>query len=94
MADHMIRKQFRLSRRQNLKLQQLAKQRGTNEAEVIRQALEHEMELSDSVIKKNSKQALNNIIAYARSLRKRPEHLRGRPHKFNREELYKECDTT
>jgi hypothetical protein len=85
----MIRKQFRLSRQQNLTLKQLAKQRGTSEAEVIRQALKREMGLSDSALR-NSKQALNNIIVYARFLRKQPEHLRGKLYKFNREELYEE----
>lgn len=37
-----------------------------------------------------SKQALQNIIVYARSLRNRPELLRGKPYQFNREELYDE----
>jgi hypothetical protein len=47
------------------------------------------MGLSDSALR-NSKQALNNIIVYARFLRKQPEHLRGKLYKFNREELYEE----
>ncbi len=89
MSEHMIRKQVYLHRRQNLTLKRLAKQRGISEAEVIRQALERETELSVSAVK-DSRQALNNIIVYARSLRNRPDLLRGKPYKFNREELYKE----
>ena len=89
MSEHMIRKQVYLHRRQNLALKRLAKQRGISEAEVIRQALEHEAELT-VLTAKSSKQALKNIITYARSLRKRPEFLRGEPYQFKREELYGE----
>ncbi len=89
MSEHMIRKQIYLARRQNLTLKRLAKQRGISEAEVIRQALEREAELSVSKVK-GSKQALNNIIRYARSLRERPEFLRGESYRFEREELYRE----
>jgi hypothetical protein len=89
MSEHMVRKQIYLPRRHNLKLKRLAKQRGISEAEVIRQALEREAELSVSTAK-GSRQALNNIIVYARSLRKRPELLQGKPYVFNREQLYEE----
>jgi arsenate reductase-like glutaredoxin family protein len=89
MSEHMVRKQIYLPRRQNLTLKRLAKQRGISEAEVIRQALEREAELSVSTVQ-GSRQALNNIIVYARSLRKRPELLQGKPYVFNREQVYEE----
>lgn len=89
MSEHMIRKQIYLPRRHNLTLKRLAKQRGISEAEVIRQALEREAQLSVSTIQ-GSRQALSNIIAYARSLRRRPELLQGKPYIFNREQLYEE----
>ncbi len=89
MSEHMVRKQIYLPRRQNLTLKRLAKQRGISEAEVIRQALEREAQLSVSTVQ-GSRQALNNIIVYARSLRKRPELLQGKPYVFNREQLYEE----
>jgi len=89
MSEQMVRKQVYLHRRQNLALKQLAKQRGISEAEVIRQALEHEAELTVSSAR-GSKQALKNIITYARSLRNRPDLLRGEPYKFRREDLYGE----
>ncbi len=38
----MIRKHFRITRRQNLLIKCLAKLRGVSEADVIRQAIEHE----------------------------------------------------
>ena len=89
MSEHMVRKQIYLPRRHNLTLKRLARQRGMSEAEVIRQALEREAQLSISTIQ-GSRQALNNIIGYARSLRKRPELLQGNPYVFNREQLYEE----
>ena len=89
MTEHMVRKQIYLARRQNVTLKRLAKQRGISEAEVIRQALEREAELSVSAVQ-GSRQALNNIIVYARSLRKQPELLQGKPYVFNREQLYEE----
>lgn len=89
MSEHMVRKQVYLRQRQNLTLKRLAKQRGISEAEVIRQALEREAELSVSKVK-GSKQALDNIIRYARSLRDRSKLLRGKPYTFEREELYDE----
>lgn len=89
MSEHMVRKQIYLPRRLNLTLKRLAKQRSVSEAEVIRQALEREAELSVSTVQ-GSSQALNNIIVYARSLRKRPELLQDEPYVFNREQLYEE----
>lgn len=89
MSEHMVRKQIYLPRRHNLALKRLAKQRGISEAEVIRQALEREVQSPVSPLQ-GSRQALNNIIAYARSLRRRPELLQGKPYVFNREQLYEE----
>ena len=89
MSEHMVRKQIYLHHRQNLTLKRLAKQRGVSEAEIIRQALEHETLLSVSAVK-DSTEVLNKIITYARSLRNRPELLRGKPYRFDREELYAE----
>ncbi len=89
MSEHMIRKQIYLPRRQNLTLKRLAKQRGISEAEVIRQALDREAELSVPVVH-DSHKALEKIFAFVESLRKRPEFMQGKPYKFNREELYEE----
>ena len=37
-----------------------------------------------------SRKAPENNILYVESLHKRPEFLQGKPHKFNRDELYEE----
>jgi hypothetical protein len=92
LSEHMVRKQIYIPRRQDALLKKLAKQRGVSEAEVIRQALEREVEIAVPVTRE-SKKALDEIIAYARSLRDRPEFMQGKPYKFNREELYEERES-
>jgi hypothetical protein len=89
MAEHMVRKQIYIPKGQEALLKRLARQRGVSEAEIIRQALEREVEAPAPVLR-DSKKALDEIIAYARSLRNRPEFVSGEPYKFNREEIYKE----
>jgi hypothetical protein len=66
MSEHMVRKQIYLPRKQ------LAKQRGVSEAQVIRQALEREAQ-HIAPTAKDSKAALEEIIAFALSLRENPE---------------------
>ncbi len=92
MAELMVRKQIYLHRRQNLLLKRLAKQRGVSEAEVIRQALEHETE---RITPKNreSEKALDEIITFARALRYRRELMEGEPYRWYREEIYRDRET-
>jgi len=92
MGDTMVRKQIYLPRRQNQLIKRLAKQRGISEAEVIRQALEREAEMSTPVAR-DSKKALDEIISFARSLRERPELMQGEPVRWNRQELYEERES-
>ena len=92
MPERMVRKQIYLHRRQNQTLKRLAKQRGTSEAEVIRQALEREAALSVPSVH-DSHKALEKIFAYVESLRKRPEFMQGKPYTFNRDELYEERES-
>jgi hypothetical protein len=92
MGDTMVRKQVYLPRRQNQLIKRLAKQRGVSEAEVIRQALEREAEMSAPVVG-TSKKALDEIITFARSLRERPELMQGEPVRWNRQELYEERES-
>ena len=63
MSEHMIRKQIYIPKQQNDLLKHLANQRGTSEAEVIRQALEREVELPDPA-PKNS-QGYAKMLAFS-----------------------------
>lgn len=89
MSEYMVRKQIYIPKRQDALLKQLAKQRGISEAEVIRQALEHEVATSESAAMEREK-ALENTIAFARSLRERADFQQGEPYQWNRQELYEE----
>ena len=93
MREYMVRKQIYLPRRQNQLLKRLARQRGVSEAEIIRQALKRESEASAVTVLPDSKKALEEMIAFARSLRKRSELMKGEPYKWNREELYEERES-
>ncbi|PJH74460.1 MAG: hypothetical protein CO064_11930 [Anaerolineae bacterium CG_4_9_14_0_8_um_filter_58_9] len=92
MGDVMVRKQIYLPRQQNQLVKRLAKQRGVSEAEVIRQALKREAEMSAPVVR-DSKRALDEIIAFARSLREHSELMQGEPIRWNRQELYEERES-
>lgn len=92
MGDMMVRKQIYLPKRQNQVLKRLAKQRGISEAEVIRQALDREAEMSAPVVR-DSKKALDEMISFARSLRNRPDLMQGEPVRWNRQELYEERES-
>lgn len=89
MSEEMIRKQIYLPRRQNQMLKRLAKQRGVSEAEVIRQALERETQI-ELPAQRDSKAALDEIIAFALSLRERPQIAADAPIQWDRDELYRE----
>ncbi len=89
MSEYMVRKQIYIPKQQDALLKRLAKQRGVSEAEVIRQALEREVEASDAESAARET-ALQKMIAFAHSLRERPEFQQGEPYKWNRQELYEE----
>jgi hypothetical protein len=92
MGDMMVRKQIYLPKRQNQLVKRLAKQRGISEAEVIRQALEREAEMAAPKVR-DGKKALDEMIAFARSLREHPELMQGEPIRWNRQELYEERES-
>ena len=93
MSEHMVRKQIYIPRRQDALLKKLAKQRGVSEAEVIRQALEREVQTPVPATPRDSKKALDDMFAFVETLKNRPEFMTGEPYKFNREELYEERES-
>ena len=73
-------------------MKRAARQRGISESEVIRQALERDLKFPAPVAR-DSEKALDEIIAFARSLRERPELMQGEPYRWNREEIYAERES-
>lgn len=88
MATQMIRKQFYIQKRQDALLKRLSEARGVSEAEIVRQAIEHE------VAGKPSQTGLLATIAmdnFARLARRKRSQLKGiEPYRWNREEIYEE----
>ena len=83
-----IRKQIYLEKKQNQQLKRLAERRGVSEAEVIRQAIEHEAAAAANQPLAPNLGALAEFVEAARA--RRQLGIVGEPYKWNREELYAE----
>ena len=90
MSD-MVRKQIYLTRRHNALLKRLAKIRRVSEAEVIRQALDREVEALNLPEPLDRETAWNALVAFALSLRNR--EFTGEPYHWNRDEIYAERES-
>jgi hypothetical protein len=84
----MIRKQIYLERTQQYLLARLAKARGVSEAEVIRQAIEHEATAGHVQSVVPDATALDEIVQFA--LSRREAGVTGEPLRWNREDAYEE----
>jgi hypothetical protein len=84
----MVRKQIYIRKEHDQLLKRLAAQRGVSEAEVIRQALEQEMESKRDRPLPASQAAFEAFKREA--LARREFGVTDEPYKWNREELYEE----
>ena len=89
MTTDMVRKQIYIHRRQQALLRQLARQRGTSEAEIIRRAIDRETTFQEIPLSEDSHTALEEIIQAAYSPREQPA-ASTEPYRFNRSALYEE----
>jgi metal-responsive CopG/Arc/MetJ family transcriptional regulator len=87
MTTQMVRKQIYIPKRLDETLKRLSQKRGVSEAEIIRQALEHEG-TGKSNLPRNSQAALQEILHFS------DERLAlrdaGQPYTWNRDEIYEE----
>lgn len=90
MSEYMVRKQIYIPKRQDALLKRLAKQRGVSEAEIIRQALEREVEAPTFV--QNREKAFAKMLAFA-DQRKVKYSGQGEPFKWKRDEIYEERES-
>jgi hypothetical protein len=92
MTTDMVRKQIYIHRQQQNLLRQLARQRGTSEAEIIRCAIDRETSLQEIPFSVDSHTALEEIIQSAYAGQDRS--VTGvEPYRFNRDELYDERES-
>jgi hypothetical protein len=85
----MIRKQIYIQRRQEAQLKRLAKQRGMSEAEIIRRALDNELNVVAAPRVPSDPLAWEKALAFMRSLHARGP-LPNRRRDWKREDLYEE----
>lgn len=84
MTD-MVRKQIYIHRRHADWLSRLAEARGVSEAEIVRQAIEHEIIGASSSAVRSSLQAWEAIVAFANNRRELPAE--GKPYQWRREDV-------
>ena len=90
MTTQMIRKQIYLPKRLDDSLKRLSKKRGVSEAEVIRQALEHESS-AGNMLHHDSQAAVEAILRFSDERLALKEMAK--PYTWNRDELYDERES-
>jgi len=86
----MIRKQVYIQKRQQVLLKRLARRRGVSEAEVIRQAIDQQVQSAANQPLPPDPQALETIILFA--LGRRKLGAASEPYRWQREDAYEERD--
>jgi hypothetical protein len=88
MTNRMVRKQISISRFQDERLKSLSLELGISEAEIIRQAIEHEFSVSALKVVPRSAEALDQFIRVA--LQPSSGGDAGDAYRWNRQELYQD----
>lgn len=89
--SEMVRKQFYIHRRQQLLLQRLAAARGVSEAEIVRQAIEHEAASGETVQRAPDRAAWEAVVE---AVSERQNVGDGAAYRWRREDAYDERGAT
>ena len=84
----MVRKTFYFTPRQAELIKRLAQLRGVSEAEIIRQAIDREIDHLEPVAAQGELSAIDKFSKLAEE--HRIEGINGEPYRWNRQELYEE----
>ncbi len=84
----MLRKQIYIEKRQRTLLKRLAKKRGVSEAEIIRQAIDHEASGGPAPALPLDHEAWEAALAFMQARRKLG--VQGTPYQWRREDAYEE----
>jgi len=87
----MVRKQIYIQKRQEALLKHLARVRKTSEAEIIRQAIDHEAEQSQPYIDLYDHSAWEELLKLFEERTKLG--ITGEPYRWNRQEIYEERES-
>lgn len=88
--SEMIRKQFYIHKRHQILLRKLARLKGVSEAEIIRQAIEHEASGADRQSLAPDRSAWEEIINKDES--RKILDSEALPYEWNRQDAYQECE--
>ena len=88
MTTNLIRKQIYINSHQLSKLRMLSRRRGVSEAEIIRQAIDREAEVSANSVPLDSHAALEKLLHAAEE--RRASYSTDQHYRFDRDELYEE----
>lgn len=91
MTTQMVRKQIYIHKRHEVLLKRLAQARGVSEAEIIRQAIEHEATGTPNQATAADHSAWQELIAFLEARRVKAQG--GKPYRWNREEIYAERES-
>ena len=91
MTTQMVRKQIYIQKRQAALLKRLSQARGLSEAEIIRQAIEHEIAGVPAQPVLGDLSAMDDFTRLA--LSKRTPGTKAEPYRWNREEIYPERES-
>ena len=86
--SEMVRKTIYITPRQAELLKHLAQLRGVSEAEIIREAIDHEVERLEPAAAQGELSEIEKFSELAKE--HRLEGINGEPYKWNRQELYDE----
>ena len=89
--SEMVRKQFYIHRRQQLLLRRLAAARGVSEAEIVRQAIEHEAAGGEAVQRAPDRAAWEAVL---KAVAERRDEGDGVAYRWRREDAYEERGAT
>jgi hypothetical protein len=84
----MIRKQIYIPRRQDILIKRLSQTRGISEAEVVRQAIEREINRELTLTDPDKVSAWEQLMQFVEE--RKAEAQPGEPYRWNREEIYAE----
>ncbi len=91
MTTQMVRKQIYINKRQNTLLKRLSQARGVSEAEIVRQAIDHEISGGAMHTPAPAQSDIDQFIELA--LKRRSMKIQGEPYHWNREEIYDERES-
>jgi hypothetical protein len=87
----MVRKQIYIQKRQDALLKRLSQARGLSEAEIIRQAIDHEAAGAPVQSTAADRSAWQELVAFIEA--RQGSAAGGQPYRWNREEIYAERES-